>query len=76
MHIGKEIHQELKRQGRTVVWFAEHMCCDRSTAYEIFKKETIDTGQLIRISRLLKKNFLESLMKEIDSDLGKYPTNM
>ena len=65
MHIGKAIHQELKQQGRTVTWFAKQICCDRTNAYNIFKKSSIDTSLLIRISKLLNYNFFDDFKDEV-----------
>lgn len=57
IHIGKEIQDELCRQGRGVTWFARQLCCDRTNVYNIFKREGIDTILLQRISVVLNRNF-------------------
>ena len=57
VHIGRLIHQELKRQGRTVTWFARRLGMDRTNAYKIFAKPTLDTGLLLRISLILGHDF-------------------
>lgn len=57
IHIGKEIQDELCRQGRGVTWFARRLCCDRTNVYNIFKREGIDTILLQRISVVLNRNF-------------------
>ena len=49
-HIGQLIRQELRRQERSVAWFARQLSCDRSNIYRIFQKESIDTYLLVRIS--------------------------
>ena len=69
MHIGHAIRNELKRQGRTVVWFAKTLPCDRSTAYDIFNRSTIDTEQLSRICKLLNHNFFADLQHEMQRNL-------
>jgi len=63
MHIGKIIEEEFYRQGRSISWFAEKLCCDRTNVYKIFKRESIDTELLIRISLVLKHNFFIYYMK-------------
>lgn len=57
IHIGKEIENELRRQGRGVTWFAQRLHCDRTNVYNIFKRESIDTLLLQRVSAVLKRNF-------------------
>lgn len=59
VHIGRMIQEELRRQGRTVTWFAQNLPCDRSNAYKMFRNETIDLSQLIRISKMLDHDFLK-----------------
>jgi hypothetical protein len=64
LHIGNEIKMELLRQERTVSWFARKLCCDRTNVYSIFKRESIDTMLLQRISTVLNHNFFELYNQE------------
>ena len=64
MHIGNLIQDELKRQGRSVTWFAEQLFYTRPHIYKIFNKATIDTGLLQRISRILNHDFFLDLSKD------------
>ena len=48
IHIGQLIESELHRQERSVSWFAQKLCCERTNAYSIFKRKSIDTALLIR----------------------------
>ena len=57
VHIGSLIEQELRRQERTVTWFANKLHCDRTNIYKIFKKQSIDTQFLEKISDILQHNF-------------------
>ena len=59
VHIGQLIQQELYRQGRSIVWFAEQLCCSRSNVYKIFSKPDIDTLLLLKISSILHYNFFQ-----------------
>ena len=52
------IRAELKEQGRTITWFAKAINTTRTNVYKILDKESIDLKLLIRISKLLHKNFL------------------
>jgi hypothetical protein len=39
IHIGSLIEQELRRQDRSVTWFAAELRCDRTNVYKVFKKK-------------------------------------
>ena len=67
MHIGSLIQEELKRQGRSVTWFAEQLFYTRPHIYKIFSKATIDTGLLQRISKILNHDFFSDLSKDDDT---------
>ena len=64
LHIGKEIEDELRWQGRGVTWFAQCLHCDRTNVYNIFKREGIDTRLLERISMILHRNFFALYCQE------------
>lgn len=66
IHIGFEIKSELERQERSVSWFAHKLCCERTNVYSIFKRKSIDTDMLTRISRILQRNFFELYDDEVD----------
>lgn len=63
IHIGKLIEEELHRQERSVTWFANKLYCDRTNTYKIFKRQSIDTELLLRISQVLHVNFLNIIRK-------------
>lgn len=68
-NIGKIIQEELRRQGRSVIWFSRMINCDRRNVYDIFSRSYIDTGLLFRISHILNFDFFqyysEALRKSI-----------
>lgn len=66
LHIGSCIQTELKRQERSVAWFARKLCCDRSNVYNIFLRNTIDTELLKRISIILNRNFFVDYVKDYE----------
>ena len=66
IHIGKLIEEELRKQERTVTWFAGKLCCERTNVYSIFKRQSIDTELLARISRILHYNFFIHYNQEIE----------
>ncbi len=65
IHIGKLIEEECHRQGRSIKWFADRLCCDRTNIYHIFKRESIDTALLVRISRILEHDFFRYYANEV-----------
>lgn len=65
--IGQSIRAEFERQGHSVVWFAQQLCCDRTNIYRIFSRESIDTELLMRISIVLKYNFFADLSANIEN---------
>lgn len=52
-----QIEQELRRQGRSVSWFAKALYCDRTNVYKIFRKQSLDSELLLRISVILSCDF-------------------
>ena len=58
MRIGQRIHDELKRQGRTVTWLAQQLELERPSIYYTFRQNSIDMELLMRISFILNHNFI------------------
>ncbi len=72
LHIGQQIEAELRRQERSVAWFARELYCNRQNIYDIFKRESIDTALLQRICRVLSHDFFHDLSENMKSaDLSK-----
>lgn len=57
IHIGKKIREVLDNTPISVVDFAKSINLSRNSVYKIFEKETIDTGQLQAIGRVLNYDF-------------------
>ncbi len=53
IHIGNLIRDELRRQGHPNQWLADQLGIDRRTLQRLYNKPSIDTQQLLRISRIL-----------------------
>jgi len=70
IHIGRHIKEVFDRQpkGRTVEWFADNLCCNRANIYNIFKRSSIDTQLLRRISLLLDYDFFADLSQDLTVD--------
>jgi plasmid maintenance system antidote protein VapI len=57
IHIGSIIKEKFDELGLSVSWFAKELCCDRTNVYSIFKRESIDTSLLVKISIILNHDF-------------------
>jgi transcriptional regulator with XRE-family HTH domain len=57
VHIGKLIKAELKKKRFSVAEFAKTINTDRNNVYHIFKRKSIDTDLLYKISIALEYNF-------------------
>lgn len=66
VHIGNMTQDELWRQGRTVVWFTREIYCEKSNVYKMFKRQSIDLAQLMKISEVLGHNFLRDCFEEFE----------
>lgn len=66
INIGNDIREELKRQGRSVVWFADAIHTDRSNTYKLLKKKSIDLRLLMEISELLQHDFLKDCSEKLE----------
>lgn len=61
IHIGEIIKQKVQEQNMSIAYFANKICCDRTTVYDIFKRSSIDINRLLRISEALEYNFIEEV---------------
>ncbi len=69
MHIGKKIREVLRRRGSSVTWLARELHTVRGNVYDIFERETMDTGLLLRLSLLLDYNFLKDESDDVEEQL-------
>lgn len=71
VNIGKEIQNELLRQGRSVQWLSQQLGCNRTNIYNIFLRDSIATDLLMRISIALNKDFFALFSSELaDNDVS------
>ena len=68
VHIGKEIQQAMKRQGRKNTWLASQLNCDASNISKIYKRPSIDSELLKQISEALNFNFFDLYTRDIKTD--------
>lgn len=70
IHIGSIIEQQLREQQRSVTWFARHLYCERTNIYNIFKRQSLDSELLFRISRLLNHDFFRYYSADLEKSEG------
>ncbi len=58
LHLGTLIKQKVKEKGLSVTEFARRIHCTRRNVYEIFKKNSLDTDLIKRISTVLDLSIL------------------
>jgi len=57
VHIGQKIEEVVHELNMPVTEFASRINKSRTVIYNIFKRQTIDTGLLLKISEVLEYNF-------------------
>lgn len=68
LHIGRCIKQYLEATGTSTVWLARQLGYHRTNLYKIYEKPTIDTGILLRISKIVGYNFFALYEKEFQEE--------
>ena len=63
-HIGQEILKEVEAKYPTVVAFAKDLCKSSSATYEIFGKTSLDTDLLLKVSKLLDRDFFQEFSEK------------
>ena len=69
MHIGSKLREQLKQDGKSVVWLARELGCHRTNIYNLFDKYSIDTQLLARISIIMNYNFFNLYKEEVDEKI-------
>lgn len=59
IHIGHLIREQLKADKRSVSWLAREIHCTRNHVYKIFKKPSLDSALILRISKVMHFNFFQ-----------------
>lgn len=66
IHIGSIIKEKFDERSLSVSWFASQLCCDRTNIYSIFKRESIDTSLLVKISIILNHDFFKYYSQDLE----------
>ena len=70
MHIGNRIKEVMKERKMSVVAFSHQLGCSRTNTYKLFEHYSIDTMQLLHISRILDHDFFEEYRQELQKENG------
>ena len=70
MHIGNRIKEVMKERKMSVVAFSRQLGCSRTNIYKLFEHYSIDTMQLLHISRILDHDFFEEYRQELQKENG------
>ena len=65
LHIGTLIRDELRRQGLNNRILADALSINMRTVNKIFRKQDIDTSQLLRISQCLGVDFFKYYFEKV-----------
>ena len=63
-NIGQEILKEVKAKYSSVTAFAKDLCKSSSATYEIFGKTSLDTDLLLKVSKLLDRDFFREFSQK------------
>lgn len=69
IQIGELIKKQFLKSGLLVEDFAESIGCNRDNVYDIFRRERINTDQLLKISKVLKYDFFKTYSEQISNEM-------
>ena len=67
IHLGNLIHAELRRQRRSVAWFAKEMAYTRGNMYNILKRKHLNSEFLLRASEKLHHDFFRDVSEMLQA---------
>ena len=64
IHIGQIIAEEMQKRGCTKAWLAKQLYCHPTNIGKLLKRQSVDTEQLLKISKIMGINFFEYYAQE------------
>ncbi|MBO4232293.1 MAG: hypothetical protein J5862_03540 [Bacteroidales bacterium] len=58
-HIGKLVKAKLDEQGRKIAWLAKQINCTRENMYKLFRRNSVNTELLFKLSKALDHDFFK-----------------
>lgn len=65
MHVGRLIESIVRNQGRSPSWVARQLHMVRVNVYDIFQRESVDSGLLRRLSLILDVDLFKLLSEDL-----------
>lgn len=62
------IKERMEQRGTSVSWFARQLCCERTNVYSIYRRSSVDTALLAKISRVLEYDFFAEISRRSAGD--------
>jgi len=66
MNIGQRVKEVLFEQKHSAMWLANQLECERTNVYDIFKRQDMNVGLLMRLSVILKHDFFKELSNQLN----------
>lgn len=64
MHIGERIKEVMTQQRVSVISVAKEIECERTNIYNIFERESINSGLLQKFCQILQYDFFKDLSQD------------
>lgn len=74
--IGQEIKRVVKKRGFSVEELASSLNVSKPNIFDIYKRETIDTGLLERLCKVLNHNFFQPFSEKYQTETQKDSINI
>lgn len=68
MHVGQMIESIVRSQGRSPSWVAQQLHMVRVNVYDIFRRESVDSALLRRLSLILDVDLFKLLSEDLQKD--------
>ncbi len=68
IHIGNLIREKLHEQGRTVVWLASQMGCERTKIHRIFNSKDLYSDIIFMVSKILDYDFFSHFSNRLNEE--------
>lgn len=65
MHVGRMIESIVRSQGRSPSWLAQQLHMVRVNVYDIFRRESVDSALLRRLSLILDVDLFRILSEDL-----------
>ena len=69
IQIGQLIEEQFRQSKLSIEGFANSIGCNRDNVYDIFRRERINTDQLLKISKILKFDFFKIYSEQISNEM-------